>query len=88
MGSITITVVGDASVGTKTKVFTVSDADINRLVARAKIKYAPVVNGTPTTAQAMSAMADELVAYLKQDVVSAEKQATVAAVPDPVWTAN
>mgnify|MGYP001578582554 CR=1 FL=1 len=36
MGSITFQVIGDVSVGTKTKAYTVSDADINRMVAAYK----------------------------------------------------
>jgi hypothetical protein len=47
LGSITFQVIGDASVGTKTKTATFSNADINRLVTAAG---SFVANPTPTTA--------------------------------------
>lgn len=87
MGSITLTIVGDATVLTKTKAYVVSDADVNRFVAWAKVNYASAAVPSPTTTQALVAWADSTIAALKSAVVSSEKQVTIAAVADPVWTA-
>lgn len=88
MGTITLSITGDVSVGTKTKTYTVADADINRLVAIWKTRANTVVNGTATVAQACVVWADSVIAQAKSDVVTNEKQVTVAAVADPVWVAT
>lgn len=73
MGSITFQVVGDGSVGTKTKTYTVSDADVNRLVAYGvSLATTPQVP-SPTVAQALLAWADRAMALAKSDVLSYER---------------
>jgi NAD(P)H-flavin reductase len=62
MGSITFQVIGDGSVGTKTKTFTVADADINRLVEWAKVAYrgdGPALNTTQALLAWTQAMMDD-----------------------------
>lgn len=89
MGTITITVVGDASVGTKSKTYNLSDANINRLVAWTKTAFATTptvaVPSPPvlTTAQALVAWADKFIARTKQDVLASEYNASINAVPAP-----
>jgi len=88
VGSISIQVVGDASVGTKSKTYNYTDAQINRLVAWAKTAYSQSSRGVPdppplTTAQALSAWADALMRFTETSVVKTEKNAARAAVPDP-----
>ena len=73
MGSITFRVVGDASVGDRAKTFTVSDENINRLVA-----YAKAENPALTTPQALAKWADYMMAITKERVLGHER--TVAAV--------
>jgi hypothetical protein len=86
MGSLTIQVVGDATVGTKTKAYAIPDADVNRLVAFCKAAY-PIQNadGTttvPTVAQALVSWADGFVAGTKTNVQRFETP--VPAVPAPI----
>lgn len=82
MGSITIQIVGDGTVGTKTKTYTVSDADVNRLVAFGK----SMVGGTPTVAQGLIAYADKVIADTKGAVRIYENGLAVAAGTDIVAT--
>jgi hypothetical protein len=89
MGSITLTTVGDASVGTVTRTWNVSDADINRLVAWAKDVYptAPTeANPTPpppTTTQALNRWGAGLMQGTNNNVQRHEYEASKAAVPIP-----
>ena len=83
MGSITITIIGDASVLTKTKTFTVSDADINRTIAYLKVQANSVVNGTATTAQACLVWANKVLGDLQAGTVAFENAAALAAVAPP-----
>ena len=84
MGSITITVVGDASVGTKTKAFTISNAHVNRLVAWAKIAYATPALPSPTTAEALLAWVTDLIERTKGQITSLEyDEARKALTPPP-----
>ena len=83
MGSITISIVGDASVGTKSKAFTISDADLNRAIAYLKAQATPVVNGTATTAQACLVWANKVLGELQASTVAFENAAAVAAVAPP-----
>ena len=83
MGSITFTLVGDASIGTKTKAYAISDADLNRWMAVLKVKANPVINGTATVAQACVVWADSIVAQAKADTVAAELAVAQAAVVTP-----
>jgi hypothetical protein len=78
MGAITFQVIGDASVGTRTKTFAVSDADVNRLVAWAKAQLAQP-GETLTTPQALLRWAEVSMAITKDRVVGYEK--AVAAHP-------
>jgi hypothetical protein len=88
MGSITMTLVGDVSVGTKTKTYTASDADINRFIAWAKVAYATAAVPNPTTAQAAVAWADAQINAMKMAVQAYEGNVARAAVVDPTWTAT
>jgi hypothetical protein len=91
MGTLTIQVVGDATVGTKSKAYVISDADVNRLVAYCKAAY-PIVTTNPTTgvtttsvptvAQALVSWADGFVAGTKANVQRFETP--VPAVPAPI----
>lgn len=83
MGSITLTLVGDASVGTNTKTYTISNADVNRWVATLKLKANPVVNGTATVAQACVVWADSVVEQARADVKAADIEAAQAALAAP-----
>lgn len=89
MGSLTFQIVGDASVGTKTKTYAVSDADVNRFVAWATAQYATkrtvAVPNPPalTVAQALNAWANEVVNGMKNNVVTRENSVALAAVPPP-----
>ena len=89
MGALTFQLVGDASVGTKTKTYTVSNADVNRFVAWAIAKYAiaptPKIPNPPalTPAQAVAAWADATVNDLKMGVVNMEKVTALKAVANP-----
>ena len=82
MGSITFQVIGDGSVGTKTKTFTVPDAHVNRLVAYAVARYS-VPPATLNTTQALLAWAEGLMAGTKANVLRWEKETDIAAVPSP-----
>lgn len=90
MGNITISVTGDASVGTKSKVFVVSDADVNRLVAYAQANFAtPPTNGNPnppalTGAQALLAWAQTIIDQTKTAVPAYERSIVA---PPPVFNA-
>lgn len=91
MGSVTFQVIGDASVGTKSKTFTVSDADVNRLVAYAREVYAtPATVGNPTpptltVTQALLAWANAMMDQTKGAVVGYERSAQP---PPGVFTAT
>jgi len=89
MGTVTLTIVGDGTVGTKTKTYNFVDADINRLVAWAKVVYAtPPTVAVPnppalTVTQALVAWGDGLIAGTKANVIRHERNITVVAVPQP-----
>ena len=91
MGSITISVTGDATIGTKSKAFVVSDADINRLVAYATTVFATQpTNGNPNPpallpAQALLAWAQSFIDQTKSSVVSLERAAVA---PPPAFVAT
>lgn len=77
MGSITIQIIGDGSVGTKTKTYTVSDADVNRVVTAAK-----TISGAVTTVQACLDLASLLQSTVTNLVLSSEQRtASVAVLP-------
>jgi hypothetical protein len=83
MGSLTIQIVGDASVGTKTKTFAIPDADVNRFVAWAQSAYPIITNGvasTPTVAQALASWANGIMAGTQNNVLAYER-ANAAAAP-------
>jgi hypothetical protein len=89
MGSISFQVVGDGTVGTRTKTFTLPDAHINRFIAWAKAAYpesgTPIPNPgpgqpdfeVPTTVQALNAWANSLMAGTKKNVQRFETPAPV-----------
>lgn len=82
MGSITVQLVGDGTVGTKTKTYVVSDADVNRLVAYAK----SLVGGNPTVAQAASAYADAILTLTKTNIFQYEQGVAANAISPIVAT--
>jgi hypothetical protein len=82
MGSITFQVVGDASVGTRTRTFTVPDAHVNRFVDWAKWRFGSE-GVTPTTPQALLAWAEFLMATLRTDVQAREYEVAKSAVTKP-----
>ena len=88
MSSITITVVGDATAGTNTKTYTVSDADVNRMIGWAKKNYITEQVPLPTTAQALEAWFGSTMHAVQVAVTDSETDAKVAAVTDAVWTAT
>lgn len=71
MGSISFQVIGDASVGTRAKSFTVPDEHINRLVAYMKAD-APL-----TTPQALAKWAELMIALTTERVLEHERRTTV-----------
>jgi hypothetical protein len=89
VGTITLTTVGDASVGTVAKTWNVSDADINRLVAWAVAVYptAPTeANPTPpppTTNQALNRWGAGLMQGTNNNVQRHEYEKSKAEVPIP-----
>ncbi len=80
MGSIAITVIGDGAVGTKSKTYTVSDADIGRLVAFSRAVYATTAIPNPTITQGLVAWADAIIERAKANVRDYER---VAAIVEP-----
>jgi hypothetical protein len=68
MGSITFQVIGDASVGTRTKTYTVPDEHINRFVAWAKANF-----GETTAPQALLAWADLMMTQTRENVINYER---------------
>lgn len=89
MGSITFQVVGDASIGTKTKTYTVSNADVNRFVSWATDTFATAPTlGNPspaplTATQALAAWADWIMTQTKQRVIARETTVAANALPPP-----
>lgn len=75
MGSISFQVVGDASVGTRNKTFTVPDAHINRLVA-----YMQAGDPAMTVPQALLKWADLMMAVTRDRVRNHER--TTQPIPD------
>jgi hypothetical protein len=89
VGTITLTTVGDASVGTVTRTWNVSDADINRLVAWAQEVY-PTAPTTavptpppPTPTQALNRWGAGLMQGSNSNVQRHEYEKSKAAVPIP-----
>jgi hypothetical protein len=82
MGSITFTVVGDASVGTRTRTFTVPDAHVNRFVEWARWRFGSE-GVTPTIPQALLAWAEFEMARLRTDVQDREYNVAKSAVTKP-----
>jgi len=74
MGAVTFQVVGDGTVGTKTKTYTVSDADVNRLVAYGQSLAAANGVSNPTVTQGLLAWADRVMVITKMDVRGYEQQ--------------
>ena len=68
MGSISFQVVGDATVGTRSKTFAVPDEAINRLVAYLK------ADDDLTTPQALLKWAELMMALTKERVLHHERQ--------------
>lgn len=84
MGAITISVDAGAA-GQASKSYTVSNADIGRLIAWAKVQYFPrFAQPAPTDLQALAAWADALIQQTKDNVVEHERRA--ASVPAFVAT--
>lgn len=84
MGSVTIQVIGDVSVGTKAKTYVVSDADVNRLVAAEKAAYTSSFGtANPTVAQALTFFADTVMQTTK-DSVKVFEQGVAAAAISPI----
>jgi hypothetical protein len=89
MGTITLTTVGDASVGTVSRTWSVSDADINRLVAWAQEAYptAPTAEvpapPPPTSTQALNRWSAGLMQGTNHNVQRHEFEKAKAAVPVP-----
>jgi hypothetical protein len=86
MGSLTIQVIGDVSVGTKNRTFNFSDANINRLVDFGEYIYKNNPDnppGNPTVAQALNAWAVWVVDHTKSKLREAEERVARDAVPPP-----
>jgi hypothetical protein len=84
MGSLTIQVVGDASVGTKTKTWTITNANINRLVDFGEYIYTQKNPGTtPTVAQSLLAWSDWVFDHTVSKLREAEERVARDAVPPP-----
>lgn len=79
MGSITFQVIGDASVGTKTKTYSVPDAHINRLVAWASIAFVGPGDPPLATAPALLAWANNMMETTKASVISSEQNSAAVA---------
>lgn len=78
MGSVTFQIIGDGTVGTLSKTYTVSDADVNRHVAAWKKR-----TGAATTPNAMLAWADSMMSASSTVILDTEK-ATAAAAIQPI----
>jgi hypothetical protein len=74
MGSVTFQVIGDGAVGTKTKTYTVSDADVNRLVAFGKAIASAAGTSNPTVTQGLLAWAERTMAQVKGEVLAYERE--------------
>lgn len=70
MGSISFQVIGDASVGTRSKSYAVSDENINRLVA-----YLKADDPSLTTPQALLKWTDLVMQLTRERVVEYERRA-------------
>jgi hypothetical protein len=82
MGSITVSVSKANPLGSKT--YTVPNADIDRLIAWAKVFYAPQPGGVLTDAQALLAWVNAFMEATKARVTEHEREAAIKAVPEPV----
>jgi hypothetical protein len=83
MGSYTRQVIGDVSVGTKTKTFTVPDADVNRMVAWAKWRFTPEGQPELNTTQALLALAQYEMDQIRAAVRAYEHKLAKDAVAKP-----
>jgi hypothetical protein len=95
MGSITFQGIGDASIGTKTKTYAVSDADMNRFKTWAIAYFATrpthAVPNPPalTVTQALTAWADWCMTNTKNLVIDRERRIALTAVtPTPPFVAT
>jgi hypothetical protein len=79
MGSISFQVVGDASVGTKSRTFQVPDAHINRLVEAMK-----PFGAQPATVNTALAYWAQMVMDKTKDVVREREQAAAALAVTPI----
>jgi hypothetical protein len=79
MGSISFQVVGDASVGTKNKTFTVPDAHINRLVEAMK-----PFGAQPATVNTALAYWAQMVMDRTKDAVVERERTVAAQAVDPI----
>lgn len=86
MGSVTFQVVGDGTVGTKTKTYTVSDADVNRLVAYGKALATAAGIANPTVTQGLLAWADREMTKAKVDVLVYEQELATVGISQIVAT--
>ncbi len=80
MGSVTFQIVGDGSVGTLSKNYTVSNADVNRHVTAWKGRTATPGVPSPTTPNAMLAWADFMMATSVTVIQDSERAVAANAV--------
>lgn len=83
MGSVTFQIVGDGTVGTLTKTYTVSNADVNRHVAAWKTRVATSAVPNPTTPISMLAWADFMMAT-SVTIIQDTERATAANAITPI----
>jgi hypothetical protein len=74
MGNVTIGVTGDASIGTKSKAYPLSDESINRVVEMGRQFAIENGNPNPTTAQALVAFSDVTFERIKRATINSERE--------------
>lgn len=90
MGHFRMEVAGGVVGTAKGKTFTLSDANVNRLVAWAQARYAKV-NGTPivpTIAEALILWADTVFVRTRDDILNYERAEVTKANEPPDFAAN
>lgn len=80
MGSVTFQIIGDGTVGTLSKTYTVSNADVNRHVTAWKSRIATAIVPSPTTPNAMLAWADSMMAASVSIIQDSERAAAANAI--------
>ena len=84
MGSVTVQIIGDGTVGTKSKTFTFTNAQINRLVTFGSYIYKQKNPGTtPNVTQSLSAWGDWIIEHTKSKLRETEERVAREAVPPP-----